>query len=206
MALLAVVDYGAGNLMSVCQALRFLHCPHEIVREAEAIEKADGIILPGVGAFADAMQALDKNGLTDVLRNVAFQKPFLGICLGMQLLFEESEEMGHTSGLGLLPGQVVPIQTDLKLPQMGWNELEILRPNPLTASLKNGDWAYFVHSFAVQPDRPEDIAVVCDYHTSVPAMVARDNLFGCQFHPEKSGETGLSILKNFAQLVGEVSA
>lgn len=203
MGYLAVVDYGAGNLMSVCKALDFLGCENRVAHIPQELEDAAGVILPGVGAFSDAMQALQESGLREPVLAAARQKPFLGICLGMQMLFESSEEMGNTPGLGLLRGTVASIPTDLKLPQIGWNSLEIVRENPLTQGLRTGDWVYFVHSYQVVPRFEEDLAAVCDYHARVPAMVARGNLFGCQFHPEKSGETGLRILRNFAGLLRE---
>lgn len=203
MGYLAVVDYGAGNLMSVCKALDFIGCENRIAHTARELEDAAGVILPGVGAFSDAMQALGESGLREPVLAAARQKPFLGICLGMQMLFESSEEMGNTPGLGLLKGTVARIPTDLKLPQIGWNSLEIVRENPLTQGLCTGDWVYFVHSYQVVPQCEEDLSAVCDYHARVPAMVAKGNLFGCQFHPEKSGETGLRILSNFAGLLRE---
>ena len=158
------------------------------------------MILPGVGAFPDAMAALIGSGLTDAVLKAAETKPFLGICLGMQMLFEESDEVRPCRGLGLLPGRIERIETALKLPQIGWNALDILRPNAMTEGLENGSYVYFVHSFMAKPSDENDLAAVTDYGTRVPAMVARGNLFGCQFHPEKSGEVGLQMLRNFAKL------
>ena len=200
MSYIAIIDYGAGNLMSVHNSLDFLGYENKIADTPAIIEQAAGVILPGVGAFPDAMQALADSGLTEAVLAAAKEKPFLGICLGMQMLFEESDEVRLCKGLGLLPGRIERIQTDLILPQIGWNALHIERPNALTAGLHEGDYVYFVHSFAACPADPADLACTTDYGVSVPAMVSRGNVFGCQFHPEKSGLVGLTILKNFANL------
>ena len=200
MSYIAIVDYGAGNLMSVHNSLDFLGYENKIAASPEVIEQAAGVILPGVGAFPDAMDALHASGLTDAVLEAAKTKPFLGICLGMQMLFEESDEVRPCKGLGLLPGRIERIRTSLKLPQIGWNALDILRPNAMTAGVRQGDYVYFVHSFMAKPAVEDDLAAVTDYGTRVPAMVARGNLFGCQFHPEKSGKVGLTMLQNFAKL------
>ena len=200
MSYIAIVDYGAGNLMSVHNTLDYLGYENKIAASADVIENAAGVILPGVGAFPDAMAALTDSGLTEAVLKAAKEKPFLGICLGMQMLFEESDEVRPCRGLGLLPGRIERIETSLKLPQIGWNALDILRPNAMTEGLENGSYVYFVHSFMAKPSDENDLAAVTDYGTRVPAMVARGNLFGCQFHPEKSGEVGLVMLRNFAKL------
>ena len=200
MSYIAIVDYGAGNLMSVHNTLDYLGYENKIAASADVIENAAGVILPGVGAFPDAMAALEHSGLTEAVLKAAKEKPFLGICLGMQMLFEESDEVRPCRGLGLLPGRIERIETSLKLPQIGWNALDILRPNAMTEGLENGSSVYFVHSFMAHPADENDLAAVTDYGTRVPAMVARGNLFGCQFHPEKSGEVGLTMLRNFAKL------
>ena len=200
MSYIAIVDYGAGNLMSVHNSLDFLGYENKIAASPEVIEQAAGVILPGVGAFPDAMDALHASGLTDAVLEAAKTKPFLGICLGMQMLFEESDEVRPCKGLGLLPGRIERIRTSLKLPQIGWNALDILRPNAMTEGVQQGDYVYFVHSFMAVPAEEGDLAAVTDYGARVPAMVARGNLFGCQFHPEKSGKVGLMMLKNFAKL------
>ena len=200
MGYIAIVDYGAGNLMSVHNTLDYLGYENKIAASADVIENAAGVILPGVGAFPDAMAALTDSGLTEAVLKAAKEKPFLGICLGMQMLFEESDEVRPCRGLGLLPGRIERIETSLKLPQIGWNALDILRPNAMTEGLENGSYVYFVHSFMAKPSDENDLAAVTDYGTRVPAMVARGNLFGCQFHPEKSGEVGLAMLHNFAKL------
>lgn len=200
MSYIAIVDYGAGNLMSVHNTLDYLGYENKVAASADMIEHAAGVILPGVGAFPDAMAALEHSGLTEAVLKAAKRKPFLGICLGMQMLFEESDEVRPCKGLGLLPGRIERIETALKLPQIGWNALDILRPNAMTEGLENGSYVYFVHSFMAKPSDENDLAAVTDYGTRVPAMVARENLFGCQFHPEKSGEVGLTMLRNFAKL------
>ena len=200
MSYIAIVDYGAGNLMSVHNTLDYLGYENKIAASADVIENAAGVILPGVGAFPDAMAALTDSSLTEAVLKAAKEKPFLGICLGMQMLFEESDEVRPCRGLGLLPGRIERIETSLKLPQIGWNALDILRPNAMTEGLENGSYVYFVHSFMAKPSDENDLAAVTDYGTRVPAMVARGNLFGCQFHPEKSGEVGLQMLRNFAKL------
>ena len=200
MSYIAIVDYGAGNLMSVHNSLDFLGYENKIAASPAVIEQAAGVILPGVGAFPDAMDALHASGLTDAVLEAAKSKPFLGICLGMQMLFEESDEVRPCKGLGLLPGRIERIRTRLKLPQIGWNALDILRPNAMTEGVQQGDYVYFVHSFMAVPAEEGDLAAVTDYGARVPAMVARGNLFGCQFHPEKSGKVGLAMLKNFVKL------
>ena len=205
MSYIAIVDYGAGNLMSVHNSLDYLGYENKIADRPEIIAEAAGVILPGVGAFPDAMAALHDSGLTDAVLDAARSKPFLGICLGMQMLFEESDEVRLCKGLGLLPGRIERIETALKLPQIGWNALHIEHPNALTADLKEGEYVYFVHSFMAKPADRNDLACTTDYGAEVPAMVARGKLFGCQFHPEKSGPVGLNILKNFAKLT-EVGA
>ena len=200
MSYIAIVDYGAGNLMSVQNTLDFLGCDSRIADTAASIEGAAGVILPGVGAFPDAMDALHASGLTQAVRKAAEEKPFLGICLGMQMLFERSDEVRPCEGLGLLPGHIARIETRLKLPQIGWNALDILCPNAMTEGVRQGDYVYFVHSFMANPAVEDDLAAATDYGARVPAMVARGNLFGCQFHPEKSGNVGLRMLKNFVNL------
>lgn len=200
MGYIAIVDYGAGNLMSVRNSLEHLGFESRVAAAPEEIEGAAGAILPGVGAFPDAMDALRASGLLEAVVQAAERKPFLGIGLGMQLLFEASEEVRPCKGLGLLPGRIVRIETPLKLPQIGWNALKVLRPNALTEGLPPEAYVYFVHSYMAQPAESDDLACVTDYGAEVPAMVARGRLFGCQFHPEKSGGPGLSILRNFARL------
>lgn len=200
MGYIAVVDYGAGNLLSVTKALDYLGLNNKITADRAEIDRASAVILPGVGAFPDAMDNLTRRGLDTVLCENAQKKPLLGICLGMQMLLDSSTEVRECVGLGLIPGKVDRIITPLKLPQIGWNALEIKHENPLLAGVPEGAYVYFVHSFMGYCEQERDIAAVCDYGTPVTAMVARGNVFGCQFHPEKSGETGLTILKNFGDL------
>ncbi len=186
--------------MSVHNSLDYLGFENQIADTPEIIQNAAGVILPGVGAFPDAMDALTQSGLLESVLQAAQEKPFLGICLGMQMLFETSEEVRPCKGLGLIAGHIARIPTSLKLPQIGWNALHIVHPNALTADLCEGEYVYFVHSFMANPTNEQELACATDYGTEVPAMVARGNLFGCQFHPEKSGEVGLRMLKNFAKL------
>ena len=199
--LIAVVDYGAGNLFSVCNALRFLDIPHGVTGSAGDILTADGVILPGVGAFPEAMARLEAAGLVEPLRRAALEKPFLGICLGMQMLFEAGYEFGRTAGLGLVPGEVRPlVAPGLKIPHMGWNAIHIHQQTPLTQGLHEGDYVYYVHSYAAVV--PSEVLVLSsDYGALVTGLVARGQVYGAQFHPEKSGAAGLTILKNFGGLV-----
>ena len=197
---IAVIDYGAGNLKSVTKALDHLGYANTIVSRPEELELADGMILPGVGAFPMCMAALRKNGMDQAILQQAGKKPLLGICLGMQMLLDSSTEMGGDQGLGLIPGTVEKIETNLKLPHIGWNSLNIVNPNPLTAGLSDGDYVYFVHSFCAKVKEPADLAMTTDYGATVTAMIARGNVFGCQFHPEKSGPVGMTILRNFGVL------
>lgn len=198
--MIAVIDYGAGNLKSVTKALDHLGYANTIVSRPEELELADGMILPGVGAFPMCMAALRKSGMDQAILQQTGKKPLLGICLGMQMLLDSSTEMGGDQGLGLIPGTVEKIETNLKLPHIGWNSLNIVNPNPLTAGLSDGDYVYFVHSFCAKVKNSEDLALTTDYGTTVTAMIARGNVFGCQFHPEKSGPVGMTILRNFGEL------
>lgn len=202
MGYIGIVDYGAGNLMSVSKALDFLGLENKIVTSPDLMENASGIVLPGVGAFPDAMQALAESGLTESLIHAAKTRPFLGICLGAQMLFEESDEMHVTRGLGLLPGRVQRIDTDLKLPQIGWNSLEYHKNDPLLAGVPEGAYVYFVHTFKMCPANQDDLIATCDYNDKVTALVGRGQMYGSQFHPEKSGEVGMTILRNFGNMVG----
>ena len=199
--MIAVVDYGAGNLFSVKNACDFLSIETRITRDPALIRAAEGIILPGVGAFPDAMQRLKETGLIPVLQAEAQKKPLLGICLGMQMLFDYSTEFGRTEGLGLIPGHVdrIPCR-GLKLPHIGWNELKICQPSPILEGAKDGDFVYFVHSFAAFCGERYLLAST-DYGCTVPALVGSGTVFGAQFHPEKSGGVGLRMLQNFAKVV-----
>ncbi|MBB6673151.1 imidazole glycerol phosphate synthase subunit HisH [Cohnella nanjingensis] len=198
--MIAIIDYGMGNLHSVSKAVERLGCDAVVTSSAEEILAADGVILPGVGAFGDAMRNLGETGLDATVREYAASgKPLLGICLGMQLLFSESEEYGRNEGLGLLPGRVVRFEGDYKVPHMGWNELAFAQPSPLFAGLAPGH-VYFVHSFHVLPERREDLLATADYHQPVTAIVGRGSVYGMQFHPEKSGELGMALLRRFVEL------
>ncbi|TJY39544.1 imidazole glycerol phosphate synthase subunit HisH [Cohnella pontilimi] len=198
--MIAIIDYGMGNLHSVSTAIHKLGWQAVITSEAEEIMAADGVILPGVGAFGDAMANLRETGLDAVAKDYAAAgKPMLGICLGMQLLFSESEEHGRHEGLGLLPGRVVRFQGPFKVPHMGWNELKFVRDSALFEGVEPG-YVYFVHSFHALPERKEDLLAVTDYNQPVTAIVGRGSLFGMQFHPEKSGGLGMALLRRFLEL------
>ncbi|SEG79194.1 imidazole glycerol phosphate synthase subunit HisH [Paenibacillus sp. UNC499MF] len=198
--MIAIIDYGMGNLHSVSKAVERLGCESVVSSDPDILAKAEGLILPGVGAFGDAMEQLRSLGLDRLLREQTAQgKPLLGICLGMQLLFTSSEEYGEHEGLNLLPGQVVRFRGDYKVPHMGWNRLEFKQSSALLEGLEEGH-VYFVHSYHVKPERQEDLLAVTDYHQAVTAVVGRDTVFGMQFHPEKSGELGMRLLQNFVGL------
>ncbi len=198
--MIAVIDYDAGNLFSVKNALDYLELPSVITSDPAEIERANAMILPGVGAFGDAMDKLNRRGLTRLLHEQAGKKPLLGICLGMQVLFEKGFEFGEHEGLGLLPGSVERMAPDgLKIPHMGWNSLRFHNPSPLLAGVPEGGYVYFVHSFAARTGA-ENLCATADYGMEVPALVARGLVFGAQFHPEKSADVGLAILKNFGGL------
>lgn len=200
--MIAVVDYGVGNLFSLVSSLRFIGVCAEVTADERVLRKADGIILPGVGAFADAREKLRTSGLEPVVREeVAKGKPFLGICLGMQMLFERSCEYGVHEGLGFIPGEVVPLRLPegMKVPHMGWNSLQILRECPLLAHVDNGEYVYYVHSYYATGCGAYT-AAVSEYGVPVTGVVARGNVYGTQFHPEKSGDTGLMILRAFKEI------
>ncbi|GIP24534.1 imidazole glycerol phosphate synthase subunit HisH [Paenibacillus sp. J22TS3] len=196
---IAIVDYGMGNLHSVSKACERLGFKAVVTGDPAAILNASGVLLPGVGAFGDAMDHLRESGLDSVVREAAGAgKPLLGICLGMQLLFDSSEEHGAHQGLGILPGRVLRFEGGAyKVPHMGWNKLEYVNSDgPLFLGLEEGH-VYFVHSYHVLPERQEDLLAVTDYGHPVTAVVGHGNVFGMQFHPEKSGEMGMSLLRNF---------
>jgi len=198
--MIAVIDYGAGNIFSIVNALEYIGCESVLTSDKTVIEQADKIILPGVGAFPDAMKKLERSGLVETIKVQAKQKPFLGICLGMQLLFEKGFEFEETDGLGLIPGEVRRLETNgLKVPHMGWNSVKIENPCALTEGMKDGDMVYFVHSYAAVTE-DKYIALSSDYGGRFPALVHEGTVYGAQFHPEKSGNVGLGILKNFAAL------
>ena len=196
----AIVDYGVGNLKSVANAMAYIGQETLVTGAAGELERADAIILPGVGAFPDAAERLRASGLDRVLCSQSAKKPILGICLGMQLLFHGSEEVRPCKGLGLVGGRVDQIETDRKLPHIGWNSLTFHNDSPLFKGLDDGAYVYFVHSFCGYAQHEENVIARTEYGTSVVAAVGRGNVYGCQFHPEKSGEVGLQILKNFGEL------
>lgn len=202
--MIAVVDYDAGNIKSVEKALQYIGAEPVITRDLNVIEQADHVIVPGVGAFEDAMGKMNRYRLTDVLRRVAQRgTPIMGICLGLQLFFERSDESEHdVEGLGLLPGEIVrfPEKKGFKIPHMGWNSLQINPSSRLLKGIREDSHVYFVHSYYLKAGRKEDVAATTDYIVNVHAAVEHDNIFATQFHPEKSGEVGLQILKNFVAL------
>ena len=202
--MIAIVDYGVGNLFSLKSSLAAIGADAVITADPLTLCAADKIILPGVGAFEDAARKLRNSGLAEIIRDLAHAgKPLMGICLGMQMLFEKSYEYGEHQGLGLIPGSVKPIRdvipADYKIPHIGWNGLKFRGEHPLFAGLKEGDCVYFVHSFYAA-DCEDAVIATAEYGAELTAAVARGNVMGCQFHPEKSGTVGLAILKAFAEL------
>lgn len=201
--MIAIIDYDAGNLKSVEKALQFLGQECVITRAFHEIKKADKVILPGVGSFGDAMSQLKKFELDKVIHEVAAeQKPFLGICLGLQLLFEGSEESDGEEGLHLLDGEIlrIPEQEGLKIPNIGWNSLDLQNNGRLFENLNGNPFVYFVHSYYLKAREESIVKATIEYSTHIHASVEKDNIFACQFHPEKSGTVGLQILSNFAKL------
>ena len=201
--MIAIIDYDAGNLKSVEKALVSLGEDCIVTRDAETILGADKVILPGVGAFGDAMEKLQRFGLVEVIQKVAAAgTPFLGICLGLQLLFRSSDESPGVEGIGLLDGEIVaiPPKEGYKIPHMGWNSIEIKEGARLFRGIENQSYVYFVHSYYLKADHPEDVAATTDYIVPIHASVEHGNVFACQFHPEKSGDVGLQILRNFCDL------
>ena len=204
--MIAIIDYDAGNLKSVEKALAYIGEESVITGEREEILKADKVILPGVGSFGDAMANLKRLGLDDVIREVAANgTPFLGICLGLQLLFESSEETPGVEGLGILKGKVlrIPDKEGLKIPHIGWNSLKLSNNGRLFQGMSGEPYVYFVHSYYLQAEDPDIVTATTDYSTCIHASVEQGNVFACQFHPEKSSAVGLQILKNFAAIQRE---
>lgn len=206
--MLAVIDYGAGNLRSVVHALTYLGVGSmRIVRQPHELKGVTRIILPGVGAFGAGMEKLHEQRLVQPIKDaVRLGVPYLGICLGMQFLFEYSDEMGNHEGFGLLPGRVTrfPDRPGLKVPHMGWNALSVTRSSPLLDEIKAGQYAYFVHSYYCEPANADDVLITADYGTQFCAGVAHENLYGVQFHPEKSQQTGLRLLTNFLAMTEQI--
>ena len=201
--MIAIIDYGVGNLFSLVSSLEYIGVESVVTKDEQVIRNADKILLPGVGAFADAIRLLRQTGLVPLLEEqVASGKPLLGICLGMQLLFERGMEYGDHSGLGFIKGEVCPIMDDapqgLKVPHMGWNRLEFKKQSPLFKYINDGDYVYFVHSYHAK--NSDSVIATSNYGIDLTAAVQNGNVYGAQFHPEKSGDTGLKILKAFAEL------
>ena len=201
--MIAIIDYGMGNLRSVQKAFEKVGAAAVVTADRAAIESASALVLPGVGAFGDAMANLREAGLVESIRRaIEERKPFLGICLGMQLLFEISEEIGIHHGLGVFKGQVRRFGVNLKVPHMGWNQIHIRHPDPLLAGVPDGSYVYFVHSYYVEPADPEIVLATTDYGMDFASIIGRDVIYGIQFHPEKSQDVGLKILHNFAAIGG----
>lgn len=201
--MIAIVDYDAGNIKSVEKALQFLGQEPVVTRDKETLLQAEKVIVPGVGAFGDAMGKMHQYGLVEVLREIAAKgTPILGICLGLQLFFESSEETPGVEGLGLLPGKIVriPDKEGFKIPHMGWNSIQINPVSRLLKGIEEGAYVYFVHSYYLQAENEADVAATTDYVVNIHAAAEHENIFATQFHPEKSGEIGLQILKNFIEL------
>lgn len=198
--MVSIIDYGAGNLMSVKKALDFIGAESEITADKDKIKNASHVILPGVGSYGDAMASMAERGLVDTVREAALSgKPFLGICLGLQLLFAESDESPAVPGLGVLDGKIslIPKNDGLKVPHMGWNSVEIKQNSGIFKSIPNGSYFYFVHSFYLNGANADEVAGTTQYGTEIQCAVEKGNLCATQFHPEKSGEIGLMLLKNF---------
>ena len=198
--MIAIIDYGAGNLFSLKNALDFLGLENIITASAAEIKLADRLILPGVGAFPDAMGMLQRSGLGSTIVEEAGRKPFLGICLGMQMLFDYGYEFKKVKGLGLIPGEVSRIEAQgLKIPHMGWSDVRIENRCELAEGVKEGDRFYYVHSYKAETEK-RYVSLYSEYGQYIPGLVFKDNIYGTQFHPEKSGEIGLKLLKNFSEL------
>lgn len=201
--MIAMIDYDAGNIKSVEKALQKLGADVVITKDPQVILNADKVILPGVGSFGDAMDNLKKYGLDEVIHQVVEKgTPFLGICLGLQLLFERSDESPEATGLGILKGEIlrIPDAEGLKIPHMGWNSLHLQNNGRLFKGLRENDYVYFVHSYYLKAEDEEIVKATTNYSVNIHASVEKDNVFACQFHPEKSSDLGLKILKNFVEL------
>jgi glutamine amidotransferase len=200
--MIAIVDYGMGNLRSVEKGFLKVGVDARVVREPQAVDDADAVVLPGVGAFRDCIRNLAQTSMTEsIVRSIRKGKPYLGICLGLQVLFTESEEFGIYKGLDVFKGKVVRFQIDLKVPHMGWNNVKILRRPPIFDGIQDESFFYFVHSYYVAPDDTAAVSTTTDYGITFTSMVWKDNIFATQFHPEKSQESGLRVLKNFGDFV-----
>jgi glutamine amidotransferase len=201
--MISIVDYGIGNLRSVEKALQFVGLQSQITFDESKLLDSNAIILPGVGAFPDAMDNLKKRGLDMIIKKVATQnKPILGICLGMQLLFDESDEIRLTAGLGLIPGRIEKFnEKQVKIPHMGWNSLKVVQENSILKGINQEDYVYFVHSYYAVLKNRKNLIAETDYDVRAAAVVAEGNIYGMQFHPEKSGEIGIKMLRNFGEMI-----
>ncbi len=205
--MIAIVDYGMGNLRSVQKAFEKVGAAAHVIQSARDLQESDGIVLPGVGAFGQAMDNLQAAGWIEPLREACSAGvPFIGICLGMQLLFESSEEMGQHSGLGILEGDVRRFDGSLKVPQMGWNQIHIEKPSRLLRAVPDGSYAFFVHSFYCKPRDQSLVLATTEYGAAFASVIGRGNVFGAQFHPEKSQSVGLKMLENFAAMTENKTA
>lgn len=201
--MIAIIDYGAGNIQSVYKALKYIGCECIVTRDKDKILEADGAILPGVGSFGDSMNTMESYGIKDVVKEfVNTGKPFLGICLGLQLLFPESEESPNVKGLDIFKGSVtkIPNGQGLKIPHMGWNSINILKDEGIFRGIENNSYVYFVHSYYLKAESRDIVAAQTEYGVTIDAAVSYKNIYATQFHPEKSGEVGLKILRNFADM------
>ena len=202
--MIAIIDYGAGNIQSVNNALKYIGCDCVVTRDKDMILKADGAVLPGVGSFGDTMDTMESYGIKDtVLDFIKTKKHFLGICLGLQLLFPESEESPNKKGLSVFDGSItkIPADTGLKIPHIGWNSLDIIKKDGIFKGIEDNAYVYFVHSYFLTAKNPEIVAARTNYGVQIDAAIEWENVSATQFHPEKSGEVGLKILKNFADMV-----
>ena len=204
--MITIVDYGAGNLQSVEKAFQYMGAPVRLASSGTEIASAEALVLPGVGAFRDAMHSLEAGGMAQPIRDyIASGRPFLGICLGLQLLFEESEEFGHVKGLGAFKGRIcrIPAENGLKVPHMGWNSLELKRTDGIFKGLQENPYVYFVHSYYLKAEERQLVSAQTEYGVKIDAAIQRGNAFATQFHPEKSGRVGLQMLRNFMAVVKE---
>ncbi|MBC5636912.1 imidazole glycerol phosphate synthase subunit HisH [Ornithinibacillus sp. BX22] len=199
--MIAIIDYGAGNIKSLQFTLSQLNLENTLTQDEALIRNSQAIILPGVGSFQDAMKELKRAGLDKIIREEASTgKPILGICLGMQLFYQTSNEGGHSDGLGLLEGNIERIPSSVKVPHMGWNTLQLRKGNDITMNLPDNAYVYFVHSYFANKVDGNDVIGSCTYGTKIPVLVQKDNIIGMQFHPEKSSEVGLQLLNNFKEM------
>ena len=204
--MIAIIDYGAGNIQSVYKALKYVGCDCIVTNDKDEIMKADGAILPGVGSFGNSMDNMNKNGITETVREfINTKKPFLGICLGLQLLFPESEESPGVKGIDIFKGTVtkIPDGEGLKIPHMGWNSIKLLKKDGIFKGIKDNSYVYFVHSYYLNAENKDIVAAQTEYGVTIDAAVSYENVTATQFHPEKSGEVGLQMLRNFAEMCKE---